>query len=66
MAEEKASLIDKYQVGDAVEGEVTGIVDFGVFVKLGRTRRTGAHQRDRLGPRRRSAYPLQCGRQDAC
>jgi len=33
-AEEKASLIDKYQVGDVVEGEVTGIVDFGVFVKL--------------------------------
>ena len=32
--EEKASLIDKYHVGDAVEGEVTGIVDFGVFVKL--------------------------------
>ncbi len=32
--EEKASLIDKYQVGDVVEGEVTGIVDFGVFVKL--------------------------------
>jgi len=33
-AEEKASLIDKYQVGDIVAGEVTGIVDFGVFVKL--------------------------------
>ena len=33
-AEEKASLIDKYQVGDEVTGEVTGIVDFGVFVKL--------------------------------
>jgi small subunit ribosomal protein S1 len=33
-AEEKASLIDKYQVGDVVEGEVTGAVDFGVFVKL--------------------------------
>jgi small subunit ribosomal protein S1 len=33
-SEEKASLIDKYQVGDAVEGEVTGIVDFGIFVKL--------------------------------
>ena len=33
-SEEKASLIDKYHVGDAVEGEVTGIVDFGVFVKL--------------------------------
>lgn len=32
--EEKASLIDKYQVGDVVEGEVTGAVDFGVFVKL--------------------------------
>jgi small subunit ribosomal protein S1 len=32
--EEKASLIDKYQVGDSIEGEVTGIVDFGVFVKL--------------------------------
>ncbi len=32
--EEKASLIDKYQVGDVVEGEVTGVVDFGVFVKL--------------------------------
>jgi small subunit ribosomal protein S1 len=31
---EKASLIDKYQVGDVVLGEVTGVVDFGVFVKL--------------------------------
>ncbi len=31
---EKASLIDKYQVGDVIEGEVTGAVDFGVFVKL--------------------------------
>ena len=33
-SEEKASLIDKYHVGDAVDGEITGIVDFGVFVKL--------------------------------
>ncbi len=33
-AEEKASLIDKYQVGDSAEGDVTGVVDFGVFVKL--------------------------------
>src|SRR3989344_4255008 len=33
-SEEKASLIDKYQVGDTAEGEVTGVVDFGVFVKL--------------------------------
>jgi small subunit ribosomal protein S1 len=32
--EVKANLIDKYQVGDVVEGEVTGAVDFGVFVKL--------------------------------
>lgn len=32
--EEKTSLIDKYQVGDTVEGEVTGAVDFGIFVKL--------------------------------
>jgi small subunit ribosomal protein S1 len=32
--QEKASLIDKYQVGDVIEGEVTGAVDFGVFVKL--------------------------------
>lgn len=32
--EEKTSLIDKYQVGDVVEGEVTGAVDFGIFVKL--------------------------------
>jgi small subunit ribosomal protein S1 len=32
--EEKTSLIDKYVVGDIIEGEVTGAVDFGVFVKL--------------------------------
>ena len=32
--EEKGSLIDKYQVGDMVDGEVTGAVDFGIFVKL--------------------------------
>ena len=32
--EEKASLIDKYQVGDVIDGEVTGAVDFGVFVRL--------------------------------
>ncbi|MGB4076738.1 MAG: S1 RNA-binding domain-containing protein [Minisyncoccia bacterium] len=32
--EEKTSLVDKYQVGDVVEGEITGAVDFGVFVKL--------------------------------
>lgn len=32
--EEKTSLIDKYSVGDVIDGEVTGAVDFGVFVKL--------------------------------
>lgn len=32
--QEKSELIDKYQVGDVAEGEVTGIVDFGIFVKL--------------------------------
>lgn len=30
----KEKIIGKYAVGDEVEGEVTGIVDFGVFVKL--------------------------------
>ena len=32
--EEKTALIDKYQVGDVLEGVVTGIVDFGIFVKV--------------------------------
>jgi ribosomal protein S1 len=31
---EKRELIANYSVGDAVEGDVTGMVDFGVFVKL--------------------------------
>jgi small subunit ribosomal protein S1 len=31
---EKRDLVERYQVGDVVEGEVTGMVDFGVFVKL--------------------------------
>ncbi|HVZ76194.1 MAG TPA: S1 RNA-binding domain-containing protein [Candidatus Paceibacterota bacterium] len=31
---EKKELIANYQVGDTVEGEVTGMVDFGVFIKL--------------------------------
>lgn len=30
----KTNIIEKYQVGDIVDGEVTGAVDFGVFVKL--------------------------------
>jgi small subunit ribosomal protein S1 len=31
---EKKELIRNYEVGDVVEGEVTGMVDFGAFVKL--------------------------------
>lgn len=31
---EKRELIANYQVGDVCQGEVTGMVDFGVFVKL--------------------------------
>lgn len=30
----KEHMIDRYQVGDVVSGEVTGMVDFGVFVKI--------------------------------
>ncbi|MBU1557686.1 S1 RNA-binding domain-containing protein [Patescibacteria group bacterium] len=28
------SAIEKYSVGDEIEGEITGIVDFGIFIKL--------------------------------
>lgn len=31
---EKQVLVSKYAVGDDVEGEITGIVDFGVFIKV--------------------------------
>lgn len=31
---DKEKIIGKYKVGDEVEGEITGIVDFGVFVKI--------------------------------
>jgi small subunit ribosomal protein S1 len=31
---EKKEIIEKYSIGDAIEGTVTGIVDFGVFVKV--------------------------------
>jgi len=33
-AKERSEIADKYAVGDEVEGEITGIVDFGVFVKV--------------------------------
>lgn len=31
---EKEKIISKYSIGDVIEGEVTGAVDFGVFVKI--------------------------------
>lgn len=31
---EKEKIVSKYEIGDEIEGVVTGIVDFGVFVKL--------------------------------
>lgn len=31
---EKEKIIDKYNLGDELTGEVTGIVDFGIFVKI--------------------------------
>ena len=31
---EKEKIVSKYEIGDNVEGVVTGVVDFGVFVKL--------------------------------
>ncbi|MDB5225005.1 MAG: binding protein small subunit ribosomal protein [Candidatus Adlerbacteria bacterium] len=31
---EKREMVERYQVGDIVSGEVTGMVDFGAFVKL--------------------------------
>ena len=30
----KKEILEKYQVGDVLDGEVTGAVDFGIFVKL--------------------------------
>jgi small subunit ribosomal protein S1 len=31
---EKEKIVSKYEIGDSVSGTITGIVDFGVFVKL--------------------------------
>ncbi|MFA6338737.1 MAG: S1 RNA-binding domain-containing protein [Candidatus Paceibacterota bacterium] len=31
---DKEKMVDKYTVGDEIEAEVTGVVDFGVFVKI--------------------------------
>jgi len=30
----KGEIVEKYQVGDVIDGEITGVVDFGVFVKV--------------------------------
>lgn len=32
--EDKKEMVTKYHVGDEVEGEVTGVVDFGIFLKV--------------------------------
>jgi len=31
---ERAEIVEKYSVGDEVEGEITGMVEFGVFIKI--------------------------------
>lgn len=31
---EKEKVVSKYEIGDEVEGTVTGVVDFGIFIKL--------------------------------
>lgn len=33
-AEEIKEVVGKYKIGDIIEGEITGIVDFGIFMKL--------------------------------
>jgi len=33
-SKDKGLMVDKYTLGDELDGEVTGIVDFGVFVKI--------------------------------
>lgn len=33
-SKDKEKMVDRYTVGDTMEGEVTGTVDFGVFVKI--------------------------------
>ena len=33
-SEELKRIVEKYKVGDVVEGEITGVVDFGVFIKI--------------------------------
>jgi small subunit ribosomal protein S1 len=32
--QEREEIVQKYEIGDTVEGEITGIIDFGVFIKI--------------------------------
>ena len=34
LSEDLKKIVEKYKVGDVVEGEITGVVEFGVFIKL--------------------------------
>lgn len=34
ISDDVKKLVEKYKVGDVVEGEITGVVEFGVFIKL--------------------------------
>jgi len=33
-SDELKEVLSKYQIGDIIEGEVTGVVDFGIFIKI--------------------------------
>lgn len=33
-SKDKGAMVDKYTLGDELDGEVTGIVDFGIFIKI--------------------------------
>ncbi len=33
-SEDMKKMIEKYKIGDVVEGEVTGVVEFGIFIKI--------------------------------
>ncbi|MEK7559698.1 MAG: S1 RNA-binding domain-containing protein [Patescibacteria group bacterium] len=34
ISEDVKKIVEKYKVGDVIEGEITGVVEFGVFIKL--------------------------------
>lgn len=33
-SEDLKKVVEKYKIGDTIEGEITGVVDFGIFIKL--------------------------------